>query len=182
MKGVAIPKPTENVGKYRPSPATMDKGSEKTHTTAYRGKEHGEGVDSSFQNISAPNGQDHGWQKHEVAQAEQQCGQQLESVGERIRTVGAAPAPPPCGWGGHRVEEDEATMGSADTSAAGLELTPAPVEGVLAPASPSHSLQPEPQFRVPPPPDSPWSPGSPPVGAPVSPERSPALHSQAAYK
>lgn len=42
-----------------------------TDGTAYRGEEHGEGVDSCFQHISTPNGQDHRWQKHKVAQAEQ---------------------------------------------------------------------------------------------------------------
>lgn len=84
----------------------MDKDSEKTSAGTYRRKEHGECVDGSFQNISAPNGQGHGGQKHEIAQAEQQRGQQLESVGERTRTVGAAPALPPCGWGGPTVEED----------------------------------------------------------------------------
>lgn len=62
----------------------------------YRGEEHGEGVDSGFQHVPAPNGQDHRWQKHEVAQAEEECGQQLESIGERIGTVCATPASPPC--------------------------------------------------------------------------------------
>ena len=99
-----IPGPAQNVGEMENLAHHMEGLGEDTDATAYRGKEHGECVDSSFQDVSAPNGQDHGWQKHEVAQAEQQSGQQLESIGERVRTVRAAPAPPPCGWGGHRVE------------------------------------------------------------------------------
>lgn len=91
-------------GNAEPHPPHGEGLGEDIDASTYRGEEHGEGVDSSFQNIPAPNGQDHGRQKHEVAQAEQECGQQLEAVGERIRAVGAAPAPPPCGregtgWG-----------------------------------------------------------------------------------
>lgn len=70
-----------------PHPLPRRRTHEDTDATAYRGEEHGEGVDCRFQHISAPNGQDHRWQKHEVAQAEQQCGQQLESIRERIRTA-----------------------------------------------------------------------------------------------
>lgn len=116
---------------------------EDTEATAYRGKEHGECVDGSFQDISAPNGEDHGWQKHEVAQAEEQCGQQLESVGERVRAVGAAPAPPPCGWGGHRVEGDRRQPWVWQTlpAATSKALMPLPVEGVPILALPSHPLQ-----------------------------------------
>lgn len=86
----------------------MEKDSDKTWATTYRGEEHGEGVDSSFQHITAPDGKDHGWQEHEVTQAEQERGQQLEAIGGRILTVGAAPAPPPCGMrvpGGKRINK-----------------------------------------------------------------------------
>lgn len=58
------------------------------------GKEHGEDVDRRLQQVVAPDGDGHGGHEHEVAEAEQQGGEQLEAVGVGLRVVCAAPALP----------------------------------------------------------------------------------------
>lgn len=61
---------------------------------AHRGEEHGEDVDGSLQQVVAPDGDGHGRHEHEVTEAEQQGGEQLEAVRVGLRVVGAAPAFP----------------------------------------------------------------------------------------
>lgn len=40
----------------------------------------------------------HGGHEHDVAEAQQQCGEELEAIGESLGIVCAAPAVPACGW------------------------------------------------------------------------------------
>lgn len=61
---------------------------------AHRGEEHGEDVDGGLQQVVAPDGDGHGGHEHEVTEAEQQRGEQLEAVGVGLRVVRAAPAFP----------------------------------------------------------------------------------------
>lgn len=61
---------------------------------SHRGEEHGEDVDRSLQQVVAPDGDGHGRNEHQVAEAEQQRGEQLEAVGIRLRVVCASPALP----------------------------------------------------------------------------------------
>lgn len=61
------------------------------------GEEHGEDVDGGFQEVVAAHGDGHGRHEHDVAEAEQQRGEELEAVGERLGVVRAAPAVPACG-------------------------------------------------------------------------------------
>lgn len=58
------------------------------------GKEHGEDVDGGLQQVVAPDGDGHGGDEHEVTEAEQQGGEQLEAVGVGLRVVCAPPALP----------------------------------------------------------------------------------------
>lgn len=60
----------------------------------HSGKEHGEDVDRSLQQVVASDGDGHRGDKHEVTEAEQQGGEQLETVGVGLRVVCAAPAFP----------------------------------------------------------------------------------------
>lgn len=60
----------------------------------HSGEEHGEDVDRRLQQVVAPDGDGHRRNKHQVTQAEQQGGEQLETVGVRLRVVCASPAIP----------------------------------------------------------------------------------------
>jgi len=66
---------------------------------AHSGEEHGEDVDGSFQEVVAADSNGHGRHEHDIAEAQQQCGEELEAVGESLGIVCAAPAVPACGRG-----------------------------------------------------------------------------------
>lgn len=63
-------------------------------TVTHSGKEHGEDVDWSLQQVVAPDGDGHRRDKHQVTEAEQQGGEELEAVGVSLRVVCASPALP----------------------------------------------------------------------------------------
>lgn len=66
-------------------------------TATHRGEEHGEDVDGGLQQVVAPDGDGHGRNKHQVTEAEQESGEELEAVGVGLGVVGASPAIPACG-------------------------------------------------------------------------------------
>lgn len=67
-----------------------------THRTAvtHSGEEHGEDVDRSLQQVVAANGDGHRRDEHQVAETEQQGGEELETVRVGLRVVCAPPAIP----------------------------------------------------------------------------------------
>lgn len=68
-----------------------------TKGNAYRGEEHGVGVDGGLHQVVAINSNRYSWQEHEVAQSEQEGGQVLRTDRLGLGNVRAAPAAPTCG-------------------------------------------------------------------------------------
>jgi len=58
------------------------------------GEEHGEDVDRGLQQVVASDGDGHGRDEHQVAEAEQQRGEELETVGVGLRVICASPPIP----------------------------------------------------------------------------------------
>lgn len=63
---------------------------------SYRGEEHGETVDGCLRNVEAPGCHDDGRQERQVAQREQQSGEELATVGQSRRIISAPPTLPAC--------------------------------------------------------------------------------------
>ena len=61
---------------------------------AHSGEEHGEDVDGGLQQVVAADGDGHRGNEHQVTQAQQQGGEELEAVRVRLRIICAAPAVP----------------------------------------------------------------------------------------
>lgn len=60
----------------------------------HSGEEHGEDVDWSLEQVVASDGDGHRWDEHQVTEAEQQSGEELETVGVGLWVVCASPAVP----------------------------------------------------------------------------------------
>ena len=57
-------------------------------------EEHGEDVDGRLKEVVAANGDKHRRNEHQVAETQEQCGEELEAVGVGPRVVRASPAVP----------------------------------------------------------------------------------------
>lgn len=67
-----------------------------TPSVCYRGEEHGEAVDGGLGDVEAPDGHDDGGQERQVAEREQQSGDELAAVRQSRRIVSASPTLPAC--------------------------------------------------------------------------------------
>lgn len=60
----------------------------------HSGKEHGENVDRRLQQVMTADGDGHGWDEHQVAEAQKESREQLEPIRIRLCVVRATPAIP----------------------------------------------------------------------------------------
>jgi len=66
----------------------------KADLQTHSGKEHGENIDRSLQQVMTANGDGHRWDKHQVAEAQKKSGEQLEPIRVRLSVVRTTPAIP----------------------------------------------------------------------------------------